>query len=573
MEVKTKTSRSSPDLGVAERASKAQTVSSRPPNLARWFWGFFFLMAAITLALAILAAARLWYVPPIARSEIPADDRPMASAPSEHSASELDSKLKDANKVALEAVTELIDPLLDGAYAPVYEAIPIYADHHYSVWGEYAELGAAALGDVGAKLQEMLFDGLDSRLRVVGQDLDRRFDSLFETELTASVNDAGMSDLGPLTKRAIDNAISRMAITVPVSTATAIGTAATIKAVASTMAKKIASKLAVKATAKAGGKWAATIGGAGTGALACSWTGPGAGLCAAVGGVGAWLIADYGIVKLDEYWNRTEFEADLRAMIDEQKAADKVALAQALKERAESVQGASSEIVQDYDFTIRELSGVGNAEVCRGVEELRARYEPLRMNLRARTPEVLANLRISIKENSGDLSLGPIVREMEGNLKAAAFVSVGEVRIQGNLPEHFRADRDVSGSVFVEGAPIPFARRPASEIRGFNVSVASGKQIGVHETLNIGLSIEQHLRVRGNRFFAGSVGIDAFEAIGTADGLDHRVQQQLMISNYANAQRSGEFAGAGKAAESTVDLSIRLIASPLPELKEVVHCQ
>jgi hypothetical protein len=260
-------------------------------------------------------------------------------------------------------------------------------------------------------------------------------------------------------------------------------------------------------------------------------------------------------------------------MIDEQKAADKAALLQALKERAEAVQVASSEIVRDHDFTLRELSGVGNAEVCGGVEELRARYEPLRLNLRARTPEVLESLQISIKENSGDLSLGPIVREIEENLKAVAFVTVGEVQIQGNLPEGFRADRDVSGVVYVERTPIPFARRPASEVRGFNVSVAPGKQIGVQEPLNIGLSIEQHLRLWGNRFFAGSLRIDAFEAIGTADGLDHRVKLQLRISNYDYAWSTGEFIRAGNAADSTVDLSVRVIASRLPELQKVKQCQ
>lgn len=407
VEMKPGTSRSSPDLGEAEHAVKGHITNRSTPNLALWFWGFFFLMAAISLVLGIVAVARLSEAPPIVGSNVPAADEP--SAPSEKSASELDVQLTNANKVALAAVTDLIDPLLDAAYGPVYEAIPIYADYHYSVWGEYAELGTAALGDVGAKLKEMLFDGLDSRLRDVGNILDQRFDSWFETEVRAFGTDAGTSGLGPLTKRAVEDAMSRMVVTVPVSSATAIGTAATIKAAASVIAKKIAAKLAIKAAAKSGGKWVAAVSGAGTGAGLCSWTGPGAAFCAAAGGVGAWLVADYGIVKLDEYWNRGEFEADLRVMIDDQKAADKRALTEALKKRAEAVQVVPSEIVQKHDFTLKELSGVGNAETCDFASQLMARYEPMRLNLRARTPEALESLQASIKEKWGDLSLRPIV--------------------------------------------------------------------------------------------------------------------------------------------------------------------
>lgn len=567
VEIKTEPPRSSVELRKAELTSKASVTDRDPPKIARWFWSAFFLMAAISMALAIVAIVRSENsLPPVNSGQLPLELPPETIGGSEHSAAELNITLTDANQIALTAVTDLIDPLLDSAYAPVYEAIPIYSDYHYSVWGEYAELSTAALGNIGGKLAELLFDGLDSRLRDLGHNLDQSFNARFEAEVEASVNEADTSTFGPLTKRAVDDAMSRMTVTVPVSTVAAISSAAAIKATTSVIAKKIATKLAIKAAAKSGGKWATAAGGAGTGAALCSWSGPGAGFCAAVGGVGAWLVADYGIVKLDEYWNREDFETDLRGMIDERKAADKVALTKALKERAEAVQLVSSQVVRDHEFTLRELYGVGNDEVCKAVQELTTQYDYLRLNLRARTPSALGSLQAAIKLNSENFLLRPMVLEMEKNLKVASLVTVGEIGITGNLPEGFRADRDISGHLSVNERSIPVGRRAASELRGFSITVVSGDQIRIHEPLRIRFVVEQHLRLWTNRFFTGFVSIDTLEAVEAADGLDHLIKHNLQISGSENDKT-----GVGK--PTTVDLSVRLIGPPLAALEQAPQCR
>ena len=546
------------------------------PSLARWFWGSIIMMAAISIVLSVVAALRLSDGSHESRSSAPSTNGAESDVPVEQSASELESKLSNANKIALEAVRLKIGPLLDAAYQPAYDAIPLYANYHYSVWGEYAELGSAALGDVGVKLQEMLFDGLDGRLREVGIDLDHSFNSRFEAELNASTTGAGSagSSLGPLTMLAIQNAKTRMAITVPVSTAAAIGTAATIKVAATAIAKKIAAKLAIKATAKTGGKWAAAGTGAGVGGAACWWSGPGAGLCAAVGGVGAWLVADYGIVKLDEYWNRDEFEADLRTMIDEQKALHRATLVQALAARAFAVQEVNSEIVQQHDFTLRELSGVGNVEVCEVAADLTARYELLRVNLHARTPEALQAIQEVITENLGSLTLGPMVREMDRNLNGAMLVVISAARLEGNLPLEFRSDRDVSGLLYLDGATVDFARMQASEIGGFKVSMAPGTQIPIDKPLSISVGIEQHLRVWSNRYFGGSVRVQILDVIGTSAGLEHRIKLSLPITYDPNAGSIDEVKVARReqAGQTTVDLTLQFSAKPLGELRKIRGC-
>ena len=563
-------------LAGADVSANKNTINSRAPNLARWFWGSIILMAAASIFLSVTAALRSGNNSPEAQGPMPIISGDKSNEPVEQSASELESRLSKANKIALETVTLQIGPLLDAAYQPAYDAIPSYANFHYSVWGEYAELGAAALGDVGVKLQEMIFDGLDTRLREVSIDLDHSFNSRFEMELNASATDGGSVGplLGPLTRLAIQDAKTRMAITLPVSTAAAIGTAATIKVTASAIAKKIAAKLAIKAAAKTGGKLAAAGTGAGLGGAACLWAGPGAGLCAAVGGVGAWIVADYGIVKLHEYWKREEFEADLRGMIDEQKASRKAALAQAVAARAIAVQEVTDEITRHHDFTLRELSGVGSAEVCKVAADLTARYELMRANLSARTPAALQGILSGIVENSESLSLGPMVREMERNLNGAALVTVSAARIDGNLPLDFRSDRDVSGLLYLDGATVEFARRQATELGGFNVSMAPGTQMLIDKPLSISVVIEQHLRIWGNRYFGGSVRVQLLDATGTSDGLEHRIRLPLPITYDPNAGSIDEvkIAPREQAGQTTVDLTLHLSAKPLVELRKMRGC-
>lgn len=559
-----------------DTSAHQKTINIRAPNLARWFWGSIILMAVASIALSTAASLRLGNNNPESQNPAQIISGGKSNAAFEQSASELESSLSKANKIALEAVMLQIGPLLDAAYQPAYNAIPSYANFHYSVWGEYAELGASALGDVGVKLQEILFVGLDVRLREVSLDLDHSFNSRFEMELNASTADGGSAGplLGPLSRLAIQDAKTRMAITLPISTAAAIGTAATINVVATVMAKKIAAKLAIKAAAKTGGKWAAAGTGAGVGGAACWWAGPGAGLCAAVGGVGAWIVADYGIVKLDEYWNREEFEADLRGMIDEQKASHKAALAQALAARAAAVQEVTSEIVQRHDFTLRELSGIGSAEVCKVAADLTESYELMRANLSARTPTALQSILSEIVENTESLSLGPMVREMERNLNGATLVAVSAARIEGNLPLDFRSNRDVSGLVYLDGATVDFTRTQATEISGFDISMAPGIKISIDKPLNISVVIEQHLRIWGNRYFGGSARAQLLDAIGTSGGLEHRIRLPLTITYYPNAKSIDEVQVIPReqAGQTTVDLTLNFSAKPLAEMRKMRGC-
>ncbi|AZL58335.1 hypothetical protein EI545_05460 [Tabrizicola piscis] len=568
-----------PELTEATNSITLPPEKTGAPNLARWFWGSIVIMATLTIFLTVVAALRLGNE---GGAEAPATGAGIGSAivPSEQSAVELSEWLSNAREVALEAVKRQIDPLLNDAYKPAYNAIPQYADFHFSVVGEYTELSAAAFGDFSGNLEEILFGGIDERLHNVGIELDNIFNSAFSAALNTSVEAPGLTEsgLGSVTRQALQDAQERMLVTVPVSTAAAVGTAASLKVAATAIAKKIAAKLAIKAAAKTGGKWAVAVTGAGTGAAICSPTGPGAGFCAALGGVGAWFLADSAIVRIDEYWTRDEFEADLRKMIDDQKSAHRAALEGALTARAVAVHKLTSEIVQQHDFTLRQLSGIGNAEMCEIAADLAARYELMRVNLSARTPGKLASIQSAVSANSESLTLGPIVREIEKNLEGAALVTVSAARIEGNFPLDFRSDGDISGTLFVGVAAIDFANQQALELVGFKVNMEPSTQVSKDSPLSISFKIKQHgsiWNLWSDQFFGGAVVVQILDAIGTSGGLEHEITLPLPIEHDQGAEsiEDVEAVRREQAGQTTVDLTLRFRAEPLAELQKLRGCQ
>ena len=144
-----------------------------------------------------------------------------------------------------------------------------------------------------------------------------------------------MEPLGPLTEAARNDFLNRATISVPLATvaATLAGSGA-LATVSSVIAAKLAAKIGVKAAAKGVAKGGGVLAGAGGGALACSWSGPGAIACGAIGGIAAWLITDAIVVNIDEYFNRDDFEVELRVLIDEDRATMTLRLESALQEKA-----------------------------------------------------------------------------------------------------------------------------------------------------------------------------------------------------------------------------------------------
>ena len=547
-------------------------MTKEKPNLARWFWGSIIFMAGLSIFLSVAGVIRQSVDATTVDSAEANQGESGLGEPTatELSAVELDNLLSGANLKAVNAVIVQIEPLLEEVYQPVYLAIPKFADYHYSVWGEYAELTAAARGLQGVKLEETLFVGFDKRLSSVESKLDNIFSSTFLSSVedeTAEIN-ASNNNLGALTKAALNDATRRMLITIPAGIATITGT----KVVAGIIAKKIAAKLAIKAGAKVSGKLATTATGVGIGAASCVVLGPFAVSCAVVGGVGAWFAADYGIVKLDSWWSRADFENDLRTMIDEHKHSVKLEMEKAVKFHALSVQDMSAKVVEQHDFTLRELSGVGNAETCNIATNLSTAYDLMRATLKERNSAAISALREATSEQAGNLSIGRLAQEITQNLTVAEQILVKSIKITGNLPMPQRDDRDVSGRFEINGKTVEIPKIPIKEGDGFVIELDGEINLNIKSNLDYRILLEQHRRIWDNRYFGGMGKKKISDVIDTADGLVNVINTTLKISHDESAESLEDIRLTSQEGQ-LLFVSFELHAKPLTELKAGSICQ
>ncbi len=252
------------------------------------------------------------------------------------------------DQAAAYAETETVATLdrhLDAVFEPVYSGIPTYADFHYSVLGEYTLLTEAALGRVSSSLEERLFNGFQPRIEASVSAMDVQFDTAYadalSQELSQTLGNADLRFLSEPTRLALDNAKSRASVGKPINLALSfLGARAgmqVVKVVTRTLGRKVLLSIGRKTAAKTAARGTGIGSGAGAGAAIGSVLGPpGAVAGGIIGGVASWLAVDYAVISIDEYFNRAEFEAELKALVDtERDAMRTVLLGQIADKRAE----------------------------------------------------------------------------------------------------------------------------------------------------------------------------------------------------------------------------------------------
>jgi hypothetical protein len=250
-----------------------------------------------------------------------------------------------------------VDSAVDAAFAPVHDRVSDFADWFYSLTGEYMRYAHAIGGDMGEYLKNRLYEtvflpaaldtnldnmfdalnqDLGNRLELAGQSLAQDFEVLvkaYARPLRRGEPRIGDTlDLDELLAQRLavsSKDINRQLVSALAATGTGVAVAKglgavvmkkTLTKVATTKSFHLAASLLGKLAAKSAVKGGGVLAGAGTGAALCSPTGPGAVVCGAVGGLIAWLVVDKVAIELDEALNRDEFEADIHAAIDVQKA-------------------------------------------------------------------------------------------------------------------------------------------------------------------------------------------------------------------------------------------------------------
>ncbi|MCZ0943541.1 MAG: hypothetical protein OXJ53_10825 [Gammaproteobacteria bacterium] len=309
---------------------------------SRSFWGTIALLAVATIGAAIVGKSSEGQAP-----------QSVEVAPTR-----LEDMLSASAELALQRIAPDVDDLLKEVYAPVYANIPAFASFHYSIVGEYTELLLMVRGQMEGRLHNDLFGGFEDRLQRAVDLLDHKFVASYQSALDEKVREmlaAGSPGavLGEATELALNDAVDRARITAPIAGTVTLVSGGGVTALTAGVAKTLSTKVAAKAAAKVAFKGSATLGAAGTGAALCAWTGPVAVACGMFGGLAAWLMADAAIVNLDEIINRSEFETELRSLVDGHRTIMKQRLKGALASKSEKMDRVKKEIVAD--FRLRDL--------------------------------------------------------------------------------------------------------------------------------------------------------------------------------------------------------------------------
>ena len=326
-------------------------ANSKPIGAVRCFWWTIVTLICVTLVLSIMAAVNqsrasdapflLLPDPPVTDGDGEPADPPAGCLTAEDLRRRAERRagplLEHLLRRPFPATEEAIRNHIDSAFEPVYEQIPAFLDWHYSIVGQYTQLGMAAVGRLQQEMESRLFTGMPDRMRQAAAAINL----VMETELRDSIAqwlrnegqtvnpecEAGIA-YADMLNEVVPDSIQRFRASVAPSGAAALGAAAGGKAAVTAVAKGMGKKLAASASIKTAGKTVTKVlgtgGAAAVGTAAGAVLGPfgamiGAGVGIAAGAAG-WLTIDGVVVGADEYFNRDDLERELTELVDTQKA-------------------------------------------------------------------------------------------------------------------------------------------------------------------------------------------------------------------------------------------------------------
>ena len=358
------------------RSEQAQAPGSPDPHVqvdaggagalgvVAWVWRTIVVLACVTLVLAIAAISNR--PEPTSHPAPPDPPRPPAELPDIGPATmppDVQQVLRrrmlgclcDDGRTGLAELRRDLHHAVETDFRPIYERrIPEFLDWHYSVVGQYTELGLAAANRLEREVTRRLFGDLDEGIRQTFGDATEGWAEEMRTAMARCIDDqVQVLDADEETRRlrarmleaAIPEALQRFMTSVGLSGIVAAGTGLAGAASAATLIKSFTTKLvasvAAKTAGKAAGKGAGTFGGAAAGAGAGATLGPvGAAVGGIVGGLAGWLGVDVGAVKLDEHFNRDQLERDLKALVDERRSDVREAVSEAIEARLQAFDAA-----------------------------------------------------------------------------------------------------------------------------------------------------------------------------------------------------------------------------------------
>ncbi len=270
------------------------------------------------------------------------------------------------------ATDNAIDKEINLAFRPMYEGIPQFLDWHYSMRGQYQQLGTATLrwlSDIitqprisqmipqeiqdliSQEIQDLkiqigpreLLVGIPERLEKAAGNIDTTFKDEFRSLISQGIQDEVQAvdnevkaayEHGPecrldeakqrarlnevkatykrMLERTLDKTVQRFVLSVPSAGSAAFrGAKALSGGITRAISKKLSASLVAKAATKKGG--------AASGGAIGSFLGPvGAAVGGIIGAISGWVAVDIAGVAVDKHFNRDKFRQKLETLIKEQ---------------------------------------------------------------------------------------------------------------------------------------------------------------------------------------------------------------------------------------------------------------
>ena len=252
-----------------------------------------------------------------------------------------------------------IDIEINKAFQQAYHNIDPFLDFHYSVIGEYIELGGMAAGTMEKMIQQKLFGSdfsirLQNSMQVISGEYEIRLAEHFNfinqkatTKVNINLNSEIINDLQKHIEQNIKIQGAKMGAIITVKFAPKIVQMAAVK-----IAAKSSSKIAAKIAAKVSAKSAAAASGATAGALC----GPAFWICSPIAAGVLWFGTDAVVSSIDEIYNRDEFKQDIVDSLVRQQNTLKRKLKKSYERTAKKL---SEEIVVKYkEAPVKEIKRV-----------------------------------------------------------------------------------------------------------------------------------------------------------------------------------------------------------------------
>jgi hypothetical protein len=233
----------------------------------------------------------------------------------------------DQIKKSLAKELKLIYQKIDDEIDPVFNSVinnnlEGFLNFHYSVIGEYSELGAMASGKIATTIEEKLL-GSDfiQKIRLSTDKIEAVYNNSAQKHLLhinqLAIHNVDM-DLNSSAIASIKNDIKRN-MELQGAKIGAMLVTRIMPEIVQVIVVKLSSKAVAKIAAKTSAKSAAKFAAAGSAGLVGGWCGPAAIVCSPVLALGAWVAVDVAVVSGDEYLYRDEFRNEIVDLLNQQR--------------------------------------------------------------------------------------------------------------------------------------------------------------------------------------------------------------------------------------------------------------